>query len=56
MIETMRDRNESPFVFGMYPVYTPVFETWRAAEDLKVQVGIGTGQVAIITLLPEKRQ
>ncbi len=52
VIETMRNRDESTFVFVMYPEYTPIIEAWRAAEDLKAQVGIETGMVAINLLLP----
>ncbi len=52
VIEAMRDRKRSTFVFVMYPEYTPMVEAWRAAEDLKKQVGIETGLVAINLLLP----
>jgi arsenite-transporting ATPase len=52
VIETMRNRDESTFVFVMYPEYTPIVEAWRAAEDLKKQVGIETGMVAVNLLLP----
>ncbi|EHQ36331.1 arsenical pump-driving ATPase [Methanoplanus limicola] len=53
VIDTMRDRETSTFVFVMYPEYTPIIEAWRAAEDLKNQVGIELGMVAINYLLPE---
>jgi len=53
VIETMRNRDESTFVFVVYPEYTPIIEAWRAAEDLKAQVGIETGMVAVNLLLPE---
>lgn len=53
VIDTMRDKETSTFVFVMYPEYTPIIEAWRAAEDLKEQVGIKTGLVAINYLLPE---
>jgi arsenite-transporting ATPase len=54
VIETMRDRERSTFVFVMYPEYTPIMEAWRASEDLKKQVGIETALVAINYVLPEK--
>ena len=52
VIDTMRDKETSTFVFVMYPEYTPIIEAWRAAEDLKNQVGIETGMVAINYMLP----
>jgi arsenite-transporting ATPase len=52
VIESMRDRGSSTFVFVMYPEYTPMIEAWRAAEDLRKQVGIETALVAINYLLP----
>ncbi|MEN6341681.1 MAG: arsenical pump-driving ATPase [Methanospirillum sp.] len=52
VIETMRNRDESTFIFVVYPEYTPIIEAWRAAEDLKAQVGIETGMVAVNLLLP----
>jgi arsenite-transporting ATPase len=54
VIEAMRDRETSTFVFVMYPEYTPVMEAWRASEDLKKQVGIDTALVAVNYVLPEK--
>jgi arsenite-transporting ATPase len=54
VIETMRDRERSTFVFVMYPEYTPMVEAWRASEDLKKQVGIETALVAVNYLLPEQ--
>jgi len=53
-IETMRDPEQSSFVFVMYPEYTPMMEAWRAAEDLRDQVGIETSMVAVNYLLPEE--
>jgi len=38
----------------MYPEYTPIIEAWRAAEDLKSQVGINTSMVAINYILPKE--
>lgn len=52
VIDTMRDREVSTFVFVMYPEYTPIIEAWRAVEDLKAQVGIEAGLVAVNYLLP----
>lgn len=54
VIETMRDRERSTFVFVMYPEYTPMVEAWRASEDLKKQVGIETALVVVNNLLPEQ--
>jgi arsenite-transporting ATPase len=53
VIEKMRNRDKSAFVFVMYPEYTPIVEAWRAAEDLKNQVGIETAAVAVNYLLPQ---
>lgn len=53
VIEKMRNRDKSAFVFVMYPEYTPLIEAWRAAEDLKTQVGIETAAVAINYLVPQ---
>ncbi|NVO66879.1 arsenical pump-driving ATPase [Methanofollis tationis] len=52
VIDTMRDREASTFVFVMYPEYTPIIEAWRGVEDLHDQVGIELGMVAINYLLP----
>jgi len=54
VIETMRDPDRTSFVFVMYPEYTPMIEAYRAAEDLRDQVGIGTSLVAVNYLLPEE--
>ncbi|MEM4781668.1 MAG: TRC40/GET3/ArsA family transport-energizing ATPase, partial [Halalkalicoccus sp.] len=54
VIETMRDPTRSSFVFVMYPEYTPMMEAWRAAEDLREQVGIETALVAVNYLLPDE--
>ncbi|MEF8825779.1 MAG: arsenical pump-driving ATPase, partial [Halapricum sp.] len=54
VIETMRDPARSSFVFVMYPEYTPMMEAYRAAEDLRDQVGIETSLVAVNYLLPEE--
>ncbi|EMA40236.1 arsenite-activated ATPase ArsA [Halobiforma nitratireducens JCM 10879] len=53
-IETMRDPAKSSFVFVMYPEYTPMMEAYRAAEDLRDQVGIETSLVAVNYLLPDE--
>jgi len=52
VIEKMRNPDKSAFVFVMYPEYTPMIEAWRAAEDLKKQVGIETAMVAVNYILP----
>lgn len=54
VIEAMRDREKSTFVFVVYPEYTPMMEAWRASEDLKKQVGIETALVAVNYVLPEE--
>ena len=54
VIETMRNSKKSTFIFVMYPEYTPIIEAWRAAEDLKSQVGINTSMVAINYILPKE--
>ncbi len=53
VIEIMRSSERSTFIFVVYPEYTPIIEAWRASEDLKAQVGIETGLVAVNYLLPE---
>lgn len=53
VIEKMRNPAKSSFVFVMYPEYTPMIEAWRAAEELKKQVGIETAAVAVNYILPE---
>lgn len=52
VIETMRDPAKSSFCFVMSPEYTPMMEAWRAADDLREQVGIETALVAVNYLLP----
>ena len=37
----------------VYPEFTPIVEAWRASEDLKKQVGIEAGLVAVNYLLPQ---
>ena len=54
VIETMQDPDRSSFAFVMYPEFTPMMEAYRAAEDLKDQVGIETAFVVANYLLPEK--
>ncbi|MDO8725899.1 MAG: arsenical pump-driving ATPase [Candidatus Methanoperedens sp.] len=53
VIETMRSKEKSTFIFVMYPEYTPIIEAWRASEELKKQVGIETVLVAVNYLLPQ---
>ncbi len=52
VIEMMRDRDKSSFIFVLYPEYTPIMEAWRSANDLKKQVGIETACVVANYLLP----
>jgi len=54
VIETMQDPDRSSFAFVMYPEFTPMMEAYRAAEDLKDQVGIETAFVVANYLLPEE--
>ncbi|HMB44988.1 MAG TPA: ArsA family ATPase, partial [Candidatus Methanoperedens sp.] len=53
VIETMKSKEKSTFVFVMYPEYTPIIEAWRASEELKKQVGIETAMVAVNFLLSQ---
>ncbi len=53
IIEKMKNPAKSSFVFVMYPEYTPMIEAWRAAEELKKQVGIETAAVAVNYILPD---
>jgi arsenite-transporting ATPase len=54
VIETMRSKDKSTFVFVVYPEYTPIIEAWRASQELKKQVGIGTALVAVNYILPKE--
>jgi arsenite-transporting ATPase len=54
VIETMRSKDKSTFVFVVYPEYTPIIEAWRASQELKKQVGIETGLVAVNYILPKE--
>ncbi len=54
VIETMRSRDKSTFIFVVYPEYTPIIEAWRASQELKKQVGIETALVAVNYILPEQ--
>lgn len=54
VIETMQDPDKSSFAFVMYPEYTPMMEAYRAAEDLRDQVGIETSLVVANYLLPSE--
>ena len=42
VIESMRNRDKSSFIFVLYPEYTPMMEALRSARDLEKQVGIKT--------------
>jgi arsenite-transporting ATPase len=53
VIEKMKNPAKSSFVFVMYPEYTPMIEAWRAAEELRKQVGIETAAVAVNYMLPD---
>ncbi|MCM8830689.1 MAG: ArsA family ATPase, partial [Candidatus Omnitrophica bacterium] len=52
IINTLKNKNKSTFVFVTYPEYTPIIEAWRASEDLKKQVGIQSGLVVANYILP----
>ena len=54
VIETMQNPDKSSFAFVMYPEFTPMMEAYRAAEDLRDQVGIETSLVVANYLLPEE--
>ncbi|MUV56916.1 arsenical pump-driving ATPase [Halogeometricum sp. CBA1124] len=54
VIETMQNPDKSTFAFVMYPEYTPMMEAYRAAEDLRDQVGIETSLVVANYLLPQE--
>ena len=54
VIETMRSKDKSTFVFVVYPEYTPIIEAWRASQELKKQVGIETALVAVNFILPKE--
>ncbi|POG54244.1 arsenical pump-driving ATPase [Haloferax marisrubri] len=53
VIDTMQDSSRSSFAFVMYPEFTPMMEAYRAAMDLKDQVGIETSLVVANYLLPK---
>jgi len=53
VIETMRSKEKSTFVFVVFPEYTPIIEAWRASQELKKQVGIETTLVAVNYILPK---
>jgi len=54
VIETMQNPEKSTFAFVMYPEFTPMMEAYRAAEDLREQVGIETSLVVANYLLPDE--
>ena len=53
VIETMKSKDKSTFVFVVFPEYTPIIEAWRASQELKKQVGIETTLVAVNYILPK---
>ncbi len=53
VIESMRNRDKSSFIFVLYPEYTPIMEAIRASRDLEKQVGIKTAGVAVNYMLPD---
>lgn len=54
VIESMRNREKSSFIFVLYPEYTPIMEALRSARDLEKQVGIKTAGIAVNYVLPEE--
>lgn len=54
VIESMRDREKSSFIFVLYPEYTPIMEALRSAKDLERQVGIKTAGIAVNYILPKE--
>ncbi len=52
VIETMRNRDKSSFIFVLYPEYTPIMEAWRVGKRPEKQVGIETAGVVANYLLP----
>ncbi len=54
VIDTMRSKDKSTFVFVVYPEYTPIIEAWRASQELRKQVGIETALVAVNYILPKE--
>jgi len=54
VIESMRNREKSSFIFVLYPEYTPIMEALRSAKDLEKQVGIKTAGIAVNYVLPEE--
>jgi len=54
VINTMKSKDKSTFVFVVYPEYTPIIEAWRASQELKKQVGIETALVAVNYILPKE--
>jgi arsenite-transporting ATPase len=54
VIDKMRTKDKSTFVFVVYPEYTPIIEAWRASQELKKQVGIETALVAVNYILPKE--
>jgi arsenite-transporting ATPase len=53
VIESMRNKDKSSFIFVLYPEYTPMMEALRSARDQEKQVGIKTAGVAVNYMLPD---
>jgi len=54
VIEEMKSRDKSTFVFVVHHERTPTIEAWRASQELKEQVGIETSLVGVNYILPEE--
>jgi len=54
-IATLRDPDETTFVFVVYPEYTPIIEAFRASQDL-LHSGIKTGLVVANFVLPPEHR
>jgi arsenite-transporting ATPase len=54
VIEKMKSRDKSTFVFVVYHECTPTIEAWRASQELKKHVGTETSLVGVNYILPEE--
>ncbi len=54
VIQMMSDPAQSTFAFVMYPEATPIFEAWRAAQELGT-VGIHPGLVIANMVIPPEQ-
>jgi len=54
VIEMMRNRDLSTFIFVMYPEATPILEAYRAAEELRT-VGVVPGLVVANQVIPPEQ-